>query len=75
MNSITAIIISYNDYDSLNRSINSIYFQVDTIIVVDNSTIKERFIYSGDIIYIKNQNNLGLAKALNIRTKTTLLKA
>lgn len=69
---ISAVIVSYNDYSALNRCIQSIHNQVDTIIVIDNSTIKDEFINEQNSIYIKNKGNLGLSKALNKGIKEAL---
>lgn len=73
-NNITAVIISYNDYDSLYKCINSAYEYVQKIIVVDNSHdyINTFTCYQKDIVYIDNKCNLGLSKALNIGIKEAM---
>ena len=70
---ISAVIIAYNDYPAVYRCIKSLKGQVSTICIVDNSTIKDQFAYNTDeVIYIKNENNIGLDKALNIGVKEVL---
>lgn len=63
---ISAVIVSYNDYDALNNCINSIDEQVNNIIVVDNSTNGKEFFSDKKVTHINNQTNIGLAKALNM---------
>lgn len=69
-NLVTAVIVLYNDMNAIKLCLDSCYAQVDKIIVVDNSTDNATaFSYSDikeKITYIKNNENLGLDKALNI---------
>jgi rhamnosyltransferase len=64
--SIIAVVVAYNDYESLTKTIESIYEQVASVIVIDNSD-REMLceIYPKPIVYLKNETNIGLAKALN----------
>ena len=64
-------IVLYNpDIDILKENIKSIYPQVDTLIIVDNNSIETKnvseFIENYEnITFIKNNINVGIAKALN----------
>lgn len=69
---ITAVIVSYNDYDTLDKCIESVLPQIKKIIVIDNSNIEGKPKLEEKIIYIKNKKNLGLAKALNIGIKESI---
>ena len=70
---ISAVIIAYNDYAAVQRCIESIKNKVSAICVVDNSTISNKFVYdSKEIIYIKNKTNVGLGMAQNIGIKEVL---
>lgn len=72
-NKVAAVIVAYNDYKALNNCINSLKAQVNYICVVDNSTITEEFYYDKmSIKYLKNNENVGLGKALNIGIKECL---
>ena len=72
-NNISAVIIAYNDHSAVHRCIESLKGQVSTICVVDNSTIEDQFVYNlEEVIYIKNETNIGLGKALNIGVKEVL---
>lgn len=68
---IYAGIVSYNpDMVRLRDNINAIYSQVDKLIIVDNKSENlndiEYFVEKYEnIILIKNNDNLGIAKALN----------
>ena len=71
LNRIAAGIVLYNpNIDRLNENINRIYNQVDEIIVVDNksdniSTVEKILRNRSKIIVIKNEENMGIARALN----------
>jgi rhamnosyltransferase len=69
-NKIGAIIVLYNpSIDSLDCLINSIYYDVDKIYLVDNSLeplYEFRYDAESKITHIRNKENLGIAKALNI---------
>lgn len=71
---ILAGIVLYNpDLSRLEENIRSIYNQVDKIIFIDNSTIKqnetilciEKIVAKNKTIFINNNGNAGIAKALN----------
>lgn len=63
---VVCVIVAYNDYSSLYRCIDSIGETASHIIVVDNSTNGAEFKHNRQIIYISNDANIGLSKALNI---------
>lgn len=73
MKTILGVIITYNpDLNLLNKNINSIIDDVDSIIIVDNGSIEieELFILeTAKIKVISNAINLGIAEALNTALK------
>ena len=68
---IYAGIVSYNpDLIRLQENINAIYSQIDKLIIVDNNSgnlndIEHIVMKYKNIILIKNNDNMGIAKALN----------
>lgn len=70
IDTVGALIITYNpDINLLKNNINSIFSQVNKIIIVDNASKNIGIIESefGELVnVIKNQSNYGIAKALNI---------
>ena len=68
---IVAGIILYNpDINRLMENISAISPQVEHIIIIDNNStnilgLKENLIKNSKIKFVKNENNLGVAKALN----------
>lgn len=68
---ICAGIVLYNpDLDRLNENIMSIYDQVDEIIIVDNNSeninmVLNKYVDLVKIQIVKNDKNIGIAKALN----------
>ena len=77
---VVAIIISYNPDNNLLDSVNLLENQVEKIIIVDNGSKKEkvkeinliRDINKEKIEVIFNEENLGIATALNIGVKEGL---
>lgn len=75
---IYAGIVSYNpDIIRLNENINAIYPQVDKVLIVDNNSdnlsgIERVVMKYRNAILIKNNDNLGIAKALNQIMETGL---
>jgi len=74
----STIILYHPQKDELLKNINSFISQVDRLYLVDNSeevdhklidSIKDRY---SDIVYIQNEENLGIAKALNIACEKAL---
>lgn len=66
MNNVAAVIVAYNDYDSVRRCIDSLENQIKYVCVIDNSTIIDRFYHENkNIKYFKNDENVGLGRALN----------
>lgn len=69
---ILAGIITYNpNIDRLRENLNSICIQVDSVLIVDNSSLNidevEEIVKSySNIVLFRNATNLGVAKALNI---------
>ncbi|GKX67462.1 glycosyltransferase [Inconstantimicrobium mannanitabidum] len=71
--SIAAIIISYNSQETIKETINSIMYQVDMVIVVDNNSdnlcteiLSELVSRSNKLKVIYLSENKGIASALNI---------
>lgn len=70
-NEIAAVIVLFNpDIDRLQENIDAVISQVQRLVLVDNnskniSIVEELYKYKEDIQIIKNDNNMGLAKALN----------
>ncbi len=67
---ISTIIINYNCFKQTHLSLSSVLDEVDEVIVVDNSESNEEFenlkSFKNDrVVYIKNQKNVGFAKACN----------
>ena len=79
---VVAIIISYNPDNNLLDSVNLLENQVEKIIIVDNGSKKEkvkeinliRDINKEKIEVIFNEENLGIATALNIGVRSALKK-
>lgn len=71
MNRICAAIITYNpNIDRLERSICSIYPQIELLVIIDNGSqncdmINKLIVQYQKIKIIRNENNLGIATALN----------
>lgn len=69
---ISATVILYNPEDEIYKNIKSYANDVDTLIVIDNSTkhnsalIEKLHNDMPNLIYINNNDNLGIATALNI---------
>ena len=73
LNNVVAIVILYNpDLDCLNKSLNSLIKQVDSVILVDNSIDNNKTsiflekINLDNIQHLPQSANLGVAKAQNI---------
>ncbi len=68
---VCAVIVSYNSSESVISCIDSSLSQVDKIIVIDNGSnpdVKDnlhRVSYPDKVVFIFNENNVGLAAALN----------
>lgn len=68
---VCAIIVTHNPDDRLFRNINIILPQVDKIIIVDNASESndiaelDRIINNPKVVYISNDENMGLAAGLN----------
>ena len=64
---IAAGIVLYNpeNMERLEKCLNSISLQIDKIYIYDNSTTKYSFDFSEDITYITQNQNMGIAYALN----------
>lgn len=66
MHKIALVVILYNPDNEVIKNINTYKESVDLVITVDNSEISSHKIEETDkIIHIRNNNNLGIAKALN----------
>ncbi|TPE20423.1 glycosyltransferase family 2 protein [Clostridium perfringens] len=73
MNNICCIIVTYNIGNELSKCFYSILNQVDKVIIVDNGSDLETVKYinhlkkehSNKVEYLLNQNNMGIAFALN----------
>lgn len=65
---ICGVVVWYNPSDEEVRNISTYLNHVDRVIVVDNSSNDNRYLLNGinKIEYIANNENLGIAKALNI---------
>lgn len=81
LESITAVIVTYNIHKDFINNINSLYNQVGQIIVVDNNSEKSSILILQelikqypDIILIRNKENLGLSKAQNIGIRKSFEK-
>lgn len=61
-----AIIVTYNPKGDLSNLVSSLFSTVDYIIVVDNGSRNFSIVQDDKIWVIKNNQNLGIAKALNI---------
>lgn len=80
MSKVAAIIVSYNPDKNLLDSVNLLISQVEKIIIVDNGSIEEKRkdissikdIYNERIEIIFNEENLGIATALNIGVREAL---
>lgn len=76
-NKVCCVIVSYKDYISLKNTINHIYDQVAKVYVIDNYSnysyqeIKE-LKSRKNLIFIELEDNLGIAKALNIGVNLAL---
>ena len=71
MKDVLGIVVTYNpDVELLNKNIGSICQQVHHIVIIDNGSENyldwHRDIKYENITWIRNENNLGIAKALNI---------
>lgn len=68
VNKIAAGIVVFNpeNRNRLDNCIKSVLKQVHRVYVFDNSTIENRFDFSDDIVYITENNNKGIAHALNV---------
>ncbi|MEY0174297.1 rhamnosyltransferase [Providencia rettgeri] len=70
--SIASIIVTFNpDIDILIKSVNSISSQTETLFIIDNASknindIEKTISEIENIIFIKYENNIGLAEAQNI---------
>jgi rhamnosyltransferase len=69
--SICAVIISYNDFDSLEKTVEHVLPQVDKVLIIDNKSeddIRQRIITQFNIdkieLFLNDENN-GIAKAYN----------
>lgn len=74
---ICAVIVSFNSPETLTACINSSLNQVDTIIVIDNSSIYfkdfiRKLNYPNKILFVFNETNKGLGYALNQGIKYSL---
>ncbi|MFV0586048.1 glycosyltransferase family 2 protein [Bacteroides reticulotermitis] len=69
MNKITASIVLYNpDIERLRNNISAILPQVDKLYIFDNGSNimeEEQFCHKNEIVYVKSEENVGIAKALN----------
>lgn len=80
MSKVAAIIVSYNPDKNLLDSVNLLILQVEKIIIVDNGSIEEKRkdissikdINNERIEIIFNEENLGIATALNIGVREAL---
>ena len=64
---IAAGIVLYNpeDEERVQKSIKSIFEQVDKVYVFDNSTDRNKIVFPGNVTYISEGKNMGVAYALN----------
>ena len=75
---ISCIIVTYNTGENIRNVIKSLEKQVSQIIIVDNGSdektknILNTFLNKGSIDIIYNEDNYGIAKALNIGVKKAL---
>ena len=71
MNNIAASIVLYNpDLIRLKENIDAIYNKIDKLVLIDNGSnniklVEDKYYNYNKITIIKNNNNLGIAKALN----------
>lgn len=80
MNKIACIIISYNPGSGIKECFNTLINQVDKVFIVDNGSKSESLVMLEELIasnrdkskLILNDNNLGIATALNIGIKDAL---
>lgn len=80
MNKVACIIVSYNPDKQIKKCFNSLINQVDKIFIVDNGSNEEgidilqklREVYINKLDIILNNDNLGIATALNIGVKKAL---
>jgi len=74
MNSVSVVIVLYNcDVDIYSRIIEPLRYSVQEFVVISNSgseqpALEEKLLADADVIYIRNGENLGIAKAQNIAT-------
>ncbi len=68
-NSVSAVIVVYNDYESLTVLIESLLGQVDAIVIIDNSDennkVPEAVLSQPVVLYQHSNGNKGLAAGLN----------
>lgn len=63
---IAAVVVWYNPTLEEKKNIYTYLKYVDKLFIVDNSDLKNEYLDNEKIIYIFNNENLGIAKALNI---------
>ena len=68
-NSVCAVIVVYNDYESLTVLIESLLGQVDAIVIIDNSdennNVPDAVLSQSVVLYQHSNGNKGLASGLN----------
>ena len=69
---LAAVVVWYNPTDKEKENIDSYLKYVDRLYIVDNSDIKSNIKNTNKIEYIFNNENLGIAKALNIGAKLAI---
>ena len=61
------VVVLYNPDEQVRKNINSYIDSLDILYVVDNSSVDNSKMFSGDkLVYLPNNDNLGIARALNI---------
>lgn len=69
---LSAIVVWYNPTENEKQNIYSYLNYVDRLYIIDNSEIKNNYIYDDKIRYVYNGENLGIATALNIGAKLAI---
>ncbi|MEI7904153.1 MAG: glycosyltransferase family 2 protein [Candidatus Firestonebacteria bacterium] len=77
MQKIAGVVVLYNPAEETAGNINSYAGQVDVLFAIDNSDnadneIIEKIKKLNNVVYIKNDGNEGIAKALNIASKRAI---
>lgn len=74
---IAGVVVLYNPAISIIDNIRSYLHQIDRLFVIDNSDKKNDFIVKeldGNVTYLFNNKNIGIAKALNVGAEIAIQK-